>query len=312
MNKMNLFSKKNRNETVLFRKNNIRTYLVDGLIAHNSLNFITGPSNIGKTTVVYHFAKCKTDGNDWFGKTIDQGAVMLFDNEMGIYAFDEKMEELGQSNLEEFSYIEDQFIDVKNPTEVSAFYLYIQNEVDKHNLKLVIIDSLSACCGNLDENSNTDMRLFMDFADKLSHICTTFVIHHKGKSLENEFRGASIIKDRSDNFFVMDKLGEIKISKNRSGKMRDTKISFDYQDCDSYVSLVLDEANSDGFQPKKTISESLLLNLEDGMNQTQLFQKMRSNGVSFVDGPTSKLLKNMKTVDIRKGPNNSSIYYHKG
>ena len=306
-----MFIRKKRNETGLFRKNNVRTYLVDGLIAHNSLNFITGPSNIGKTTVIYHFAKCVTDGNDWFGRTIDQGGVMLFDNEMGIYDFDEKMDELGQSDLENFSYIEDQFIDVKNQTEVLGFYSYIKNEVDNHNLKLVIIDSLSACCGNLDENSNTDMRLFMDFADKLSHICTTFVIHHKGKSLENEFRGASIIKDRSDNFFVMDKLGEIKVSKNRSGRMRDTKISFDYVRDESYVSLVLDEANSDGFQPKKSLSQTILDNLEDGMNQTQLFEKMRSNGVEFNDGSTSKLLKNMKTVDIRKGLKNSSIYYHK-
>jgi archaellum biogenesis ATPase FlaH len=306
-----MFSRKKRNETGLFRKNNVRTYLVDGLIAHNSLNFITGPSNIGKTTVIYHFAKCVTDGNDWFGKTIDHGAVMLFDNEMGIYDFDEKMEELGQSNLENFSYIEDQFIDVKNQTEVSAFYSYIQNEVDNHNLKLVIIDSLSACCGNLDENSNTDMRLFMDFADKLSHICTTFVIHHKGKSLENEFRGASIIKDRSDNFLVMDKLGEIKISKNRSGRMRDTKISFEYFRNDSYVSLVLDEANSDGFEPKKSLSETILENLEDGMNQTQLFQKMRSNGVRFISQRAVDCLKSIKSIEIKPGPKNSSIYYHK-
>jgi archaellum biogenesis ATPase FlaH len=306
-----MFIRKKRNETGLFRKNNVRTYLVDGLIAHNSLNFITGPSNIGKTTVIYHFAKCVTDGNDWFGKTIDQGGVMLFDNEMGIYDFDEKMEELGQSNLENFSYIEDQFIDVKNQTEVLGFYSYIQNEVDNHNLKLVIIDSLSACCGNLDENSNTDMRLFMDFADKLSHICTTFVIHHKGKSLENEFRGASIIKDRSDNFFVMDKLGEIKISKNRSGRMRDTKISFDYVRNNSYVSLILDEANSNGFEPKKSLCEIILENLEDGMNQTQLFEKMRSNGVSFIDGDVRKILKSSIRINIERGPNNSSIYKHK-
>jgi hypothetical protein len=306
-----IFKEKNRSETVLFRKNNIRTYLVNGLIAHNSLNFITGPSNIGKTTTIYHFAKCITDGNDWFGHKIDQGAVLLFDNEMGIYDFDEKMEELGQSNHNAFTYIEDQFIDVRNGTEVSALYSYIQNKVDNHNLKLVIIDSLSACCGNLDENSNTDMRLFLDFADKLSHICTTFVIHHKGKSLENEFRGASIIKDRSDNFFVMDKLGEIKVSKNRSAKMRDTKIAFNYVHEGECITLLLDEANSASFEHKKDLSQIIIENLEDGMNQTQLFEKMRTNGVEFNDGSTSKLLKNMKTVDVRKGLKNSSIYYHK-
>jgi hypothetical protein len=47
------------------------------------------------------------------------------------------------------------------------------------------------------------------------------------------------------------------------------------------------------------------------MNQTQLFLKMRSLGITFIDGPTSKLLKNMKNIEIRKGPNNASFYYHK-
>jgi hypothetical protein len=149
----------------------------------------------------------------------------------------------------------------------------------------------------------------MEFADKLSHICTTFVIHHKGKSIESEFRGASIIKDRSDNFFVMDKSGEIKVSKNRSG-YKNNAIFFDYIEDGELVSLCSKDYKNDEFQHKKDLSKAILENLEDGMNQTQLFQKMRNNGLSFIDGSTSKLLKNMKDIEIRKGPNNSSFYYH--
>lgn len=306
-----MFIGRNRKETKLFTKENIRTYLIDGLIAHNSLNFITGPSSVGKTTVLYHLAKCIADNQSWMNMKTDTGKVIVFDNEMGVYEFDQKMDKLDQKCLENIYHIEDQFIDVKNSVEVSAMFSYIENEVKNHNLKLVIIDSLSACCGNLDENSNTDMRSFMDFADKLSHICTTFVIHHKGKSDFTEFRGASIIKDRADNFFVMDKQGEIRISKNRSSNKGNQSICFDYIDDGKYIKLCSKNYKLNEFEPKKDLSQIILENLEDGMNQTQLFEKMRSNGVTFNDGPTSTLLKSMNNIEIRKGAKNASFYYHK-
>ena len=288
-----------------------RTFLIDGLISTNSLNFLTGVSTIGKTTVVYHLAKCIADNEEWFGKEVDNGKVLIFDNEMGMYNFDEMMDSLGQKQLHNVGYIEDQFIDIKDKTQVSNMYDYIINEVDHHNLKLVIIDSLSACCGNLDENSNTDMRAFMDFADKLSHICTTLVIHHKGKSDFTEFRGASIIKDRADNFFVMDRHGEIRIVKNRSGKYKNQCILFDFIDDGQSIKLCSKDYELKEFEPKKGISQIIFDNLEDGMNQTQLFEKMRSNGVRFVNEEVRKILKSSTKIEIRKGPNNASFYYLK-
>jgi len=153
--------------------------------------------------------------------------------------------------------------------------------------------------------------MFMDFADKLSHICTTFVIHHKGKNTETEFRGASIIKDRSDNFFVMDKSGEIKISKNRSGRMKDQRICFNYSEDDSYIQLTVNNSNSLISQPKKDLKQIILDNLEDGMNQSKLFEKLRNSNVSFIDAEVRLLLKTMKSIELKKGQNNSSLYYHK-
>jgi hypothetical protein len=306
-----MFEQLLRIETTMSTSEFQRTFLIDGLISTNSLNFLTGVSTIGKTTVVYHLAKCIADNEEWFGKKVDNGKVLIFDNEMGMYNFDEMMDSLGQKQLHNVGYIEDQFINIKDKTQVANMYDYIKNEVDHHNLKLLIIDSLSACCGNLDENSNTDMRAFMDFADKLSHICTTLVIHHKGKSDFTEFRGASIIKDRADNFFVMDRHGEIRVIKNRSGKYKNQCIFFDYSDDGEYIQLCSKNYELNEFEPKKDISQIIIENLEDGMNQTQLFQKMRSFGITFNDGPTSKLLKNMKNIEIRKGLNNASFYYHK-
>jgi archaellum biogenesis ATPase FlaH len=302
---------KTRKEIQLWSKENIRTYLIDGLIAHNSLNFITGVSNVGKSTVLYYLAKCITDNNDWFNFKTDTGKVLIFDNEMGMYLFSEKMDKLNQTQMDDLYHVEDDFIDVKNPHERAGLYSSIENMVKNHNLKLVIIDSLSACCGNLDENSNTDMRMFMDFADKLSHICTTFVIHHKGKNTETEFRGASIIKDRSDNFFVMDKSGEIKISKNRSGRLKDQRICFDYSEDESFIELVSNNSNSLITKPKITLAQSIVDSLEDGMNQSELFAKMRSNGISFRNSKAIELIKSMPLIDTKKCPKTNASKYYK-
>ena len=298
-------------QTIMIKNQNERTYLIENMIASNSLNLLTGVSTIGKTTSVYHLAKCIVDGEDWFGHKVDQGNVIVFDNEMGLYDFSYICERLDFKNKKNMGYIEDQFIDIKNKQLTKEFYAYIEDQVVNNNLKLVIIDSLSACCGNLDENSNTDMRIFMDFADKLSHICTTFVIHHKGKSENTEFRGASLIKDRTDNFFLMEQQGEIKIIKNRNGRYKNQSIFFDYIDDGECIILSSEQFKNERIEHKKDLVMLIKENLEDGMNQTGLFQKLRSKGISFVDGPTSKLLKTMKNIEIRKGPNNASFYYHK-
>jgi hypothetical protein len=150
----------------------------------------------------------------------------------------------------------------------------------------------------------------MDFASKLAKICTVLIIHHKGKSEHSEFRGASVIKDRCDNLFAIDKKGEFKIIKNRNGKNSGSKIDFTFQD-DEYVEFVTTHQNQSYSEPKKDLSAIIVENLEDGMNQTQLFEKMRANGISFIDGDVRKILKSSMKIDIEKGPNNSSIYKHK-
>jgi predicted ATP-dependent serine protease len=285
------------------------TYLIDNLIESNSLNLLVGPSNVGKTWISYYLSVCVSDGKDFFNHKTDKGSVLYFDNEMSKYQSYLRQTKLNILNLTSLGYVESDFPDITNTKEIKQFFYDIEQEVINDNLKLIVIDSLNACCSNLDENSNSDMRTFMDFASKLAKICTVLIIHHKGKSEFSEFRGASVIKDRCDNFFAVDKKGEFKIIKNRNGKKSGSKIEFTFKD-DEYVEFNVTNQIGQGFEDKKDLSETIIENLEDGMNQTQLFEKMRSNNVSFIDAPTSKLLKNMKSIRIEKGPNNSSIYYH--
>lgn len=286
------------------------TYLVNNLIETNSLNLLVGPSNVGKTWISYYLSVCVSDGKDFFNHKTDRGSVLYFDNEMSKYQSYLRQMKLNIKDMNALGYVESDFPDITNSKEVKQFYHDIEQEVADDNLKLIVIDSLNACCSNLDENSNSDMRTFMDFASKLAKICTVLIIHHKGKSEHSEFRGASVIKDRCDNFFAVDKKGEFKIIKNRNGKKSGSKIDFTFSD-DEYVEFVINEANTSFSEPKKDLSLTIIENLEDGMNQTQLFEKMRNNGIRFINEEVRKIVKTSSKIDIKKGPNNSSIYFHK-
>lgn len=286
------------------------TYLVDGLMETNSLNLLVGPSNVGKTWISYYLSVCVSDGKEFFNHKTDRGSVLYFDNEMSKYQSYLRQMKLKIQDMNALGYVESDFPDITNSKEVKQFFYDIEQEVADDNLKLIVIDSLNACCSNLDENSNSDMRTFMDFASKLAKICTVLIIHHKGKSEHSEFRGASVIKDRCDNFFAVDRKGEFKIIKNRNGKKSGSKIDFTFSD-DEYVEFHTEYDNQAYSQPKKDLSQIIIENLEDGMNQTQLFEKMRANGVSFIDGDVRKILKSSMKFYIERGPNNSSIYKHK-
>jgi RecA-family ATPase len=253
---------------------------------------------------------CVSDGKEFFNLKTDKGSVLYFDNEMSKYQSYQRQMKLNIQDMRALGYVESDFPDITNLKEVNQFYYDIEQEVANDNLKLIVIDSLNACCSNLDENSNSDMRIFMDFASKLAKICTVLIIHHKGKSEHSEFRGASVIKDRCDNFFAVDKKGEFKIIKNRNGKNSGSKIDFTFKD-DEYVEFNTTHQNQSYSEPKKDLSQIIIENLEDGMNQTQLFDKMRTNGVRFINEDVRKILKSSIKVDIEKGPNNSSIYKHK-
>lgn len=305
-----MISKFSTRELGLEYKDYKMTYLIDNLIESNSLNLLVGPSNVGKTWISYYLSVCVSDGKDFFNHKTDKGSVLYFDNEMSKYQSYLRQTKLNISNLTSLGYVESDFPDITNTKEIKQFFYDIEQEVINDNLKLIVIDSLNACCSNLDENSNSDMRTFMDFASKLAKICTVLIIHHKGKSEFSEFRGASVIKDRCDNFFAVDKKGEFKIIKNRNGKKSGSKIEFTFTD-DEYVEFNVTNQIGQGFEDKKDLSQIILENLEDGMNQTQLFEKMRSNSVRFINEEVRKITKTSSKIDIKKGPNNSSIYFHK-
>lgn len=281
-----------------------QSFLIDGFIENNSLSILVGPSNVGKTWVSYYLSYCVVDGKDFLNRKCEQGTVYYFDKEMSDYQSYVRQTKFKSKNRKFAHCIED-FPDVLNDKEVEQFLLDIKDAVKNDDLKLVVIDSLNACCSTLDENSNTHMRQFMTFAKRLKNIVTTVIIHHKGKAENSEFRGASVIKDSCDNFFSIDKRGEISVIKQRFSNGKSFKISYDFEETDTSVTFTLkDSISKDSYNLKQAVLD----NLEDGMNQTKLMKKLRENNIKFITEELVLLLKNMDEIKTDKGEKNANIY----
>jgi hypothetical protein len=205
-----------------------------------------------------------------------------------------------------FAHCTEDFPDILNEKEVEQFLADIKDGVKNDNLKLVVIDSLNACCSTLDENNNSHMRMFMTFAKRLRNIVTTVIIHHKGKAENSEFRGASVIKDSCDNFFSIDKRGELSVIKQRFSNGKSFKISYDFEENDDAVIFTLKDSISKDSNSLKNI---ILENIEEGINRSQLFEKLRDKGIKFINAEAILILNNSKEITVKKGPNNSNLLY---
>lgn len=289
-------------------KDKKQSFLIDGLIEENSLSLLVGPSNVGKTWVSYYLSFCVVDGKDFLNRKVKPGTVYYFDKEMSDYQSYVRQTKFNYINDMGFAHITEDFPDVLNEREVEQFLADIKDGVENDNLKLVVIDSLNACCSTLDENNNSHMRLFMAFAKRLKNIVTTIIIHHKGKAENSEFRGASVIKDSCDNFFSIDKRGEISVIKQRFSNGKSFKISYDFDENDDAVTFTLKDSIS---KESYNLKQAVLDNLEDGMNQTRLMKKLRENNIRFITEELVLLLKTMNEIDFKKGLNNSTNYFLK-
>jgi hypothetical protein len=190
--------------------------------------------------------------------------------------------------------------------------------VDDYGANLIVIDSLNSSSNGLDENSNKDMREYMNFLNEVSAICTVLVVHHTSKYnnpknlLREDIRGASCIFNVCDNVFVIDKDEEIrnfKCLKSRNAEKLPEPISFTFHNTDNGLCLFPTESKVKAEKPTK---EQVLELFKDNTNQTELFKHFRDNGLVFTDSSMVKLIKSIPEITVKRGPNNSIIYICKG
>jgi hypothetical protein len=85
--------------------------------------------------------------------------------------------------------------DFSLPTEVAKVKSYIKDDIEKYGLHPdFTIDTLSCNSGDLEENSATDMRIFLKRLDELRGDASVNVPHHNGLENKDRERGSSVIR----------------------------------------------------------------------------------------------------------------------
>ena len=315
-----LFNKYKRTSELkkMYGNESYDSFLIDGLIESDSLNLLVAPSFTGKTYVAMDICRAVVKGSDFLNNQCECGTVIYFDNEMKAKYFYKRMEKINfQDSYDNFIYYNNVFPDVTNESEKQFFIEKIKEFVEDEGACLIVVDSLNSSSNGLDENSNKDMREFMDFLNQVSALCTVLVVHHTSKYnnpkclTREDIRGASCIFNICDNVFVIDSYDDVKTFKtlkSRNAECLPKPIPFKFQNCGDELVLITTEPKVKAEKPTKQMVLELF---KDNSNKTVLFKHFRENGLNFTDSSMIEILHSIDEIATKKGPNNSTIFFLK-
>lgn len=285
-------------------------FLVEDLIESNSLNLLVSPSFTGKTYVAIDLCRSIISNKTFIGKEVDKGGVIFIDNEMKPKHFYKRLRKIGFEDPDQsFVYYNRMFPDVNNQIERQQFKEQIKYIMNFNETKLIVIDSLSSSTNGLEENSNKDMREFMDFLNEVSEICSVLLIHHTSKYnnpnnlTREDIRGASCIFGYCDNVFVIDAFEDTRTLKSLKARNQDKlphPISFSFVNDENGLSLVSTVIKT---KHKKPTKEEVLEHFKPNSNQRDLFAHFREKGLIFNDSWMSSLLNTINEIESKRDGN---------
>jgi hypothetical protein len=197
-------------------------YIVKTVITRNTRAVIYGSWSTGKTFLAIDLAMCVATGREWCGKRVRQGQVVYVAAEAGatiqnrIEAWkDERWD--GQEDI--WLRLVPDRIDLSNPLSVDENELIAI--IDKADL--VVIDTVAATIGNLDENKANDVGKYMNAVARIQKACecTVLLVHHTGKDTSRGMRGSSNFGGDVDTAIFIEKEEDGEIATVYCPKQRD-------------------------------------------------------------------------------------------
>lgn len=217
------------------------TSLIHGILNIGDFIVLSGAPNAGKTFLALDWALHISAGWPWFGKEVEQGAVVYVSCEGGrrfayrieafkqYYAADLKDKQLPFGLINRPVNLYDPNADLAELIQECNLFALQQAAP----LRLVIIDTLSRAMAGADENSPQGMTQFVQnidqirtYTDDKTAVC---IVHHVGKDESRGARGHSALFGATDT--------ECRVRQNRTTKVvtlemvkqRDADTSTEYQ-----------------------------------------------------------------------------------
>ena len=187
------------------------SWLIHGMIERGSLATLFGATNTGKSFVALDWAASIATGREWQGMTTQRGSVFYIAGE-GHSGIGRRLKawelHTSQSLVNAPLFVSNcpaALMDVDNAANVATAVdaLAVQHGAPS----LVVIDTLARNFGPGDENSNSDVGVFINNVDtklRLRFGATVLIIHHTGWTEKDRARGASAMRAAMDSEYRLD------------------------------------------------------------------------------------------------------------
>lgn len=167
-------------------------WVVENLIATSAVSLIFGPGGTKKTYALLDLAVCVATGTPWLGMPVQQGAVLIIDEESGHKRLKRRFREIAKARGVEdatIAWVTMAQVNLRDKLDIE----HVRQLVEFTGAKLVIMDALADLALGADENSVKEMQpVFMGLRGMAdSAPCAPVLIHHANKL--GEYRGSSAI-----------------------------------------------------------------------------------------------------------------------
>lgn len=177
-------------------------YMLDGLIAQESLGVVFGAPGSGKSFLMASMAICVADGRPWLGRYVEGGPVVYLAGGEGRPDWKRRIRALktyyGIDKTQNGFFMAPDAIDLRESGSVKI--ILNQFEQAGINPSWVIVDTLARHMSGGDDNSSKDMGVIMENCNQLRQEiggCLT-VVHHPTKANEEEERGSGSLRGYVD------------------------------------------------------------------------------------------------------------------
>jgi len=185
-------------------------FVVDNLLTKHGLAVLYGEPGAGKSFLAIDLALCMAYGKAWHGNPVEQGAVLYIAGE-GVGGLGKRVKAWQshyQMTDEAPFYVLPTAVRFREPEDIERLLRTI--DALGQTFTAVYIDTVARALLGGDENSSTDMGLFVDACEVVKRHCNCAVvaIHHSGKDAARGMRGSTALLGAVDTSIRVSKLEE--------------------------------------------------------------------------------------------------------
>ncbi|GFO81785.1 MAG: hypothetical protein A49_14120 [Methyloceanibacter sp.] len=203
-------------------------WLVKDFLEENTTGLVFGDPESFKSFLTLDIAFHIAAGKDWHGHAVRKGPVIYIAGEghNGLARRFRAWERDHDTPIADLPlYVSERAASLYDAESAADVVEAVADTVKRVGRPaLVVIDTLARNFGAGDENSNTDMGLFLNHVDGLIRAqfgCTVMIVHHTGHTHKERARGATALKGGMDFEYRMDRAGPGLTTQMTCTKMKD-------------------------------------------------------------------------------------------